>query len=282
MASFQETALRKLKLCGLHPVPGSDKFIYKGVFIDIYKYSHCMYLSLESEIESLHLQHLMRHMFGRFRTTKFFVVQGLHDKKDMLGCNWMYVIPVNDSVILMRKPRLKNHVTVTNCNMHINNCHSRFVTHQHTQHITWNDKALTIYFDPPVCFLDAYMDLHIEMFSSIADLQPLKSGLYPRWNKLECYDVAEKDNFLFVEQCKRYYSVRSYMTISHSIMEPGQYTRELNQFRAYAQQIMSYYDAKATLIQRAWRRCISNPAYAVCRQRLLQEFEELLVAVTNE
>lgn len=32
---------------------------------------------------------------------------------------------------------------------------------------------------------------------------------------------------------------------------------------------------KATRIQRAWRRCISNPAYKVCQKRLLKEFRDL-------
>ena len=31
----------------------------------------------------------------------------------------------------------------------------------------------------------------------------------------------------------------------------------------------------ALLIQSAWRECVSNPSYAVCRIRLLREFDQL-------
>ena len=31
----------------------------------------------------------------------------------------------------------------------------------------------------------------------------------------------------------------------------------------------------ATRIQRAWRRCVSDPSYKICRARLMREFEEL-------
>jgi hypothetical protein len=34
-------------------------------------------------------------------------------------------------------------------------------------------------------------------------------------------------------------------------------------------------DKYAIHIQRAWRRCISNPSYKVCRKRLLDEFDNL-------
>ena len=33
----------------------------------------------------------------------------------------------------------------------------------------------------------------------------------------------------------------------------------------------------ALLIQNAWRNCISNPAYRVCRCRLYREFNELMI-----
>jgi len=32
---------------------------------------------------------------------------------------------------------------------------------------------------------------------------------------------------------------------------------------------------KIQKVQRAWRECISNPKYMICRRRLLREFEEL-------
>lgn len=31
----------------------------------------------------------------------------------------------------------------------------------------------------------------------------------------------------------------------------------------------------AMKIQKVWRRCVSNPAYCMCRRRLLREFHEL-------
>lgn len=31
----------------------------------------------------------------------------------------------------------------------------------------------------------------------------------------------------------------------------------------------------AMKIQKVWRRCVSNPAYSVCRHRLLREFNKL-------
>lgn len=41
----------------------------------------------------------------------------------------------------------------------------------------------------------------------------------------------------------------------------------------------AYHDAKkrscVRRIQRAWRRCIANPTYAICKKRLMSEFDEL-------
>ena len=38
--------------------------------------------------------------------------------------------------------------------------------------------------------------------------------------------------------------------------------------------VQEWFD-KIQKVQRAWRECISNPKYMICRRRLLREFEEL-------
>lgn len=45
----------------------------------------------------------------------------------------------------------------------------------------------------------------------------------------------------------------------------------------YAQPVSSV-ESKAKLIQASWRRAIGTPSYALCRQRLVREFDDLLTA----
>ncbi len=45
--------------------------------------------------------------------------------------------------------------------------------------------------------------------------------------------------------------------------------------RRYKASLINYNDRCAKLIQRAWRRCVSNPEYRVCKERLMREFGEI-------
>jgi hypothetical protein len=50
------------------------------------------------------------------------------------------------------------------------------------------------------------------------------------------------------------------------------YTTEYEQLRSFCVATETLLSHKARVIQRAWRRCVSDPSYAVCKKRLLKEF----------
>ncbi len=49
--------------------------------------------------------------------------------------------------------------------------------------------------------------------------------------------------------------------------------------RAFVGRLRDIADCAARRLQRAWRRCVSDPAYQVCRTRLMREFEDMLPAL---
>jgi hypothetical protein len=50
------------------------------------------------------------------------------------------------------------------------------------------------------------------------------------------------------------------------------YTADHEQLRIFCKAMETLLDHKARVIQRAWRRCVADPSYAICKKRLLNEF----------
>ncbi len=50
------------------------------------------------------------------------------------------------------------------------------------------------------------------------------------------------------------------------------YAADHEQLRRFCLAVGTLLSHKARVIQRAWRRCVADPSYAVCRKRLLREF----------
>jgi type III secretory pathway component EscU len=51
--------------------------------------------------------------------------------------------------------------------------------------------------------------------------------------------------------------------------------KDYKEYQTYARQILHYLNNRARLIQRSWRRCISDPMYKVCRERLQNEYQDM-------
>jgi hypothetical protein len=53
------------------------------------------------------------------------------------------------------------------------------------------------------------------------------------------------------------------------------YDEEYNKLRNFCKGMDRILNSKALIIQRHWRRCISDPIYSICRRRLLREYSSI-------
>jgi hypothetical protein len=131
-----------------------------------------------------------------------------------------------------------------------------------------------IYFDPPLMYDRSKVigDLTTYIETPIAICGDLSKGRIPRCRKLSsCVDYKETRRYVYGSTK---YEVIKKMKLSLGPLKRG-YEGECTEYQRYARQVLQYLNNRAKCIQRAWRRCISDPSYKVCRKRLQAEYQEM-------
>jgi hypothetical protein len=144
----------------------------------------------------------------------------------------------------------------------------------HTQYLYFTPDATYIQFDPPIFYArrnNNHCDLGVDMKNPFTETttHPVVNRL-PRWNKLSNKGYISIPN---MDECV----VRYCMIIPNT--PNSYYPEETGMFIEYANATKKAIDdalnKNASIIQRNWKRAVSNPDYSVCKRRLLREFEEM-------
>lgn len=140
--------------------------------------------------------------------------------------------------------------------------------------VSCNSDMLYITFNPPLLYdrmgrSDCYLKLEWNVF----EMSSTKNGNIPRLNKLEAATgVRDKYCRLCMGRAIDEMVAKRYMGVSLKANQ-GIYKEECNAFRLFFESILKVFNEKAIIIQRQWRRCITDPKYVVCFTRLQREYE---------
>lgn len=125
---------------------------------------------------------------------------------------------------------------------------------------------------------DTYFTLKAYLHNKTIEFHENQS--IPRLNKLDEYS-----NNLHIQNriCPWIYApypnqLTSLLSITVLKHKPKMYDNEHIHLITFVKDILSHLNSQAILIQRQFRKAISNPEYAMCRNRLLREFSELEAA----
>ena len=153
--------------------------------------------------------------------------------------------------------------------------HTKIQSTTTTQTITRHENKIYIYFDPPIIIdRNNTLDTHTNITTPVACCGSQESP--PRWEKLEyCTNYHEKRKKIYAPRAL--YIIRRKMMISLDPLPSTKprlayYQPEYTQYQTYAKQLLFHLNHQAKTIQKAWRRCISDPTYKVCQRRLTNEF----------
>ena len=291
---------KKLQLCGLKEYidedydPNSTTYtvLYKdqqmmidasydpdAIYIDIYK---------RKKLKTFH--HLIIQLLGRYKHRHIVIKNQApyhrHNKLPNLYFELRRTLPTNISVarsphdermiyIFRYPPMCKPIGTIRNCEMTFMKFDKAIFTTKHTQIITKHNNDIYIHFEPPLLYANAQLSSDIATYitTPIATCGARKSFESPRWNKLEqCTKYREKHHIIHTPNT---HIARRKMMISLDPMKNTKceyYQPEYTQYQTYARQILFHLNHQAKTIQKAWRRCISDPTYKVCQRRLTNEF----------
>lgn len=151
---------------------------------------------------------------------------------------------------------------------------SPYEVHAHRQTFSQDAKHIYVTLDPPYfgpASHGSYRNLHMGLTSPVAALGRV-DRMRPRWDRLHrlaAWEGKWKDGTVLNDGRDLCFHLRRKLVIPKA---PGRADRELGAFQRYATACLQHFDAQATVIQRAWRRAISDPSYLLCRRRLLNEW----------
>jgi hypothetical protein len=221
-------------------------------------------------------------LLGRFKRIEL-IVMGRCDETtiDMItsNCSWYASVVDDRNAYIYRKRKLApTPYKVENCTVafrRTKDSPSIYGDHgQHTQYLYFTPDTTYIQFDPPIFYSRHHNDqddLWVDMKNPFAETYTHpKLRHLPRWDKLNrkgCIRIQEHS------KC----TIRYCMIIPNT---PNRYyPEETGVFIEYANATKKAIDdalnKNASIIQRNWKRAVSNPDYSVCRKRLLREFEEM-------
>lgn len=274
-----EPLLGKLNKCKLHPIGTDFMFRYGRTkhTLSVDAGTEALYLNLVTCMPQNYLHRLMVRMLRYFPKYKYIVLDDIRRESNeladaVLAWDWCYVLPFEKSLVLTRKPTNLSGVGVRNCELTLT-FKGFCMQHQHRQWISVEDNVMTIVFDPPVIFPSHNAhDVTVKLRSPYFEMQPRECGMYPRWDKLCLY--PEYDHLVVGCSPSSAKVCKELLIVIGNYYE--RYIEEHILFRDYAKTMKDVLDVYAKKIQRAWRRCISDPSYYVCRERLLREFYEAI------
>ena len=264
---------RKLALCGLINKTGKHKYKYHENELYVDFADNVIYVDILTEKSSDNIRYLLEQLLGRFKTYKCVNVTAYDDEtllEKLKKSRGLKIIVNNRNIVIGRYDYPKIYAGV------INNCMIRLAnkyTISHKQIIQVTKDDIYINFDPPLMYNLSGMsgDLSTYIKTPVAICGDPVIHWRPRWNKLSfCVDY---DNQTYVHGSPTYV-LRKKMKISLGPSKGG-YEEDYKEYQSYARQVLHYLNNRAKMIQRSWRRCISDPSYKVCRKRLQEEYQEM-------
>lgn len=302
MSKHLKEYLNRLRKCGLHSIsclsPSQRTVILDATYASpdftfFYKHpDHCVF-EIDFHYNTIflrahpigpdfqrHVSEVLGHLAGRFKR-----VSGI-----ILDDTSQYPIAPSSPLLNTHSHPQKTHTYIYthkrnnhNIKYHLTLCNSRVTFPSEvnsdfrpiTQRIRFTSTATYITFDPPL-LIPAHRDEHIAIFTPHPSI---KLNSAPRWNKLRKVSRGTEYKLFTFEGS---FSLRHYMVIPTTPPDPDHaYADELCAFHKYATSLRNHANHSATIIQRAFRRAISDPHYVMCRRRLLSEFESLQVPLTQ-
>jgi hypothetical protein len=268
---------QKLELCGLSRcIKKSHSYKYQGNEIDIdFDYDEdVIYVDITTQNRPDRIPYLIEQLLGRFKRCKLINVTAYDDE---ILLNYLtskkITVKVYPQGIVIGRYDYPNiyHGVLRDCKIRLANKYT--ITHKQIIQVTNED--VFIYFDPPLIYnlSGASGDLSTYIETPISICGDPVIHWRPRWNKLRLCVDYDKQTYLHGTQT---YVLRKKMKISLGPSKRG-YEQEYKEYQTYARQILHYLNNRAKYIQRAWRRCISDPIYKVCRERLQNEYQDMKI-----
>jgi hypothetical protein len=254
----------KLKLCGYNKLTSQGNRIN----IEFHYDKNAIYINIVILKTLYQLTYFINQLLGRFKTRKFIVIQGKWNDNflNILKNTKNITINVQNSDIIIKRcdyPKIYHGV--------IGNCTIDLIQHKQIIQITKDD--MFIYFDPPLIFEKG--DLSALIITPVAICGDVNANWKPKWKKLEmCTGYAETKTYIYGPKT---YIVKSKMKISSGPSKYMGYENEFKKYQRYAKQVSHYLNNQAKRIQRAWRKCTIDPSYKICRDRLMREYNELVL-----
>lgn len=256
-----------------------------------------LYLDIDYLQSTVDLIALLRQLIGRFKHINCFVIDQMPSSsrkevfKVLSTINFIHVVFHEKAVYMIRKHNICDFVdgVLRKSMFRFRDYYGKqgdCLDFPHTQHIQMDHKNDVMYLtlDPPIFYKThngGGCDLPLELCCEAAKTHILPDYChhFPRFNKL-VYCMRDSHNWNCKGVClpTSHALVRKLilpMSMSDSIYPTRLYKEEMTEFINYAKNVRAYVNGKALIIQRAWRRAISDPTYTLCRRRLLNEIEEL-------
>lgn len=145
--------------------------------------------------------------------------------------------------------------------------------------------SIVIYFEEPIvtwnCNTDQQDDIDIEIEScglktrlQYNKLYKYQRGRRPRLAEGDCICLGGWQDYDTLNGW--FVKIRYGFIIPSDVPTDHMYKEEMNEIVTFAKCIMMQ-NSMAQRIQWAWRRCISDPSYGVCKRRLLREFKDAAI-----
>ena len=269
-------------------------FVYKHDYDHIFQLdmiNNTVYIDFHYMTEAKSIRQMITQLFGRFSKMRHMVftyiipsrIKSL--KRELRKCSKLDMIWWKD----IGKPQLfisRTKIPVTpdgiihDCKVTLYadyGCKDIICEYKHKQVITIKDNTMYIRFQPPMLIPHpTKIRMPLKLSNSFYTIQTVDSDAptYPRWDKLESMTKKWEDYEIFY--LPKAYTIRQELIIDLDADPQGYYKEHYEEFRRYARVVFQALNRSALRIERAWRTCISDPSFTMCKKRLESELEELV------
>lgn len=248
------------------------QYKYKGYTLWVDKVDEVIYMRIEEydgyiqELE--YLEELIKSMQEDNEDVMLIVIEGIEEKVRWEWCCNTRIIeegklymPRHVITIISRKDESQTHHVVKKTKVTFRDKDGLYKESKHKALISVNAEAVTLMFVPPFTYRRVNLEGHLSI-----SFEDSCGGHKLEIPKLKCGHIKERQS-IYVGRGEGFYvyvkGIEIFLTNVNNVKyDTGIYLK-------------THINHAAHIIQRCWRRTISNPSYKLCRKRLMQEYNEM-------